>query len=125
LLENTLQGCVEALVEVLLTNPVAFSRTNRLKEYVAHIATELNLPDRWQFEVAALLSQVGFVTLPSEILNKLFAGQYLDDDERLLLDEHPEVAYRLITKIPRLEHVANMILQQQNFHRKDRESLYS
>jgi hypothetical protein len=85
-------------------------------KYVAHIATELNLPDRWQFEVAALLSQVGFVTLPSETVNKLFAGQALDEDEELLLNEHPSVAHSLITKIPRLEHVASMILKQQDYY---------
>lgn len=124
LLENTLQGCVEALVEVLqLTNPVAFSRTNRLKEYVGHIARELDLPDRWQFEIAALLSQVGFVTLPSETLKKLFSGQTLEEDELVLMDEHPAVAYRLISKIPRLENVATMILQQRNFQKKEAVSL--
>lgn len=124
LLENTLQGCVEALVEVLqLTNPEAFSRTNRLKEYVGHIAKSLNLPDRWQFEVAALLSQVGFVTLPAETLKKLFTSQPLDADEQALVDEHPAVAYRLISKIPRLENVASMILQQQAFIQKPDESI--
>lgn len=124
LLENTLQGCVEALVEVLqLTNPVAFSRTNRLKQYVGYIATELNLPDSWQFEVAALLSQVGFVTLPAETVNKLFAGQALDQDEQLLLKEHTAVAHRLINKIPRLEHIACMILKQHDYYAKATESL--
>ena len=118
LLENTLQGCVEALVEVLqLTNPVAFSRTNRLRDYVVHMANDMELKDRWQFEIAALLSQVGFVTLPSETIKKLFADQPLNEEELALVEEHPVVAYRLISKIPRLENVASMILRQRDSER--------
>ena len=120
LLENTLQGCVEALVEVLqLTNPAAFSRTNRIRDYVNHMVSDLGLQDRWQFEIAALLSQIGFVTLPSETIKKLFAGQSLSDDERALVEEHPVVAYRLISRIPRLESIASMILKQRDSDRSN------
>jgi len=115
LLENTLQGSVEALVEVLqLTNPTAFSRTNRLRDYVNHMAKGMELTDRWQYEIAALLSQVGFVALPSETIKKLFADQPLNAEEIALVDEHPVVAYKLISKIPRLENVASMILKQRD-----------
>lgn len=118
LLENTLQGCVEALVEVLqLTNPLAFSRTNRLRDYVIHMANDMDLKDRWQYEIAALLSQVGFVTLPSETIKKLFANQSLNEEELAQVDGHPVVAYRLISKIPRLENVASMILRQRDSER--------
>ena len=120
LLENTLQGCVEALVEVLqLTNPAAFSRTNRIRDYVNHMVSDLGLQDRWQFEIAALLSQIGFVTLPSETIKKLFAGQSLSDDELALVEEHPVVAYRLISRIPRLESIASMILKQRDSDRSN------
>ena len=120
LLENTLQGCVEALVEVLqLTNPAAFSRTNRIRDYVNHMVSDLGLPGRWQFEIAALLSQIGFVTLPSETIKKLFAGQSLNDDELALVEEHPVVAYRLISRIPRLESIASMILKQRDSDRSN------
>lgn len=124
LLENTLQGCVEALVEVLqLTNPAAFSRTNRIRDYVNHMVSDLGLQDRWQFEIAALLSQIGFVTLPSETIRKIFAGQSLNDDEQVLLDEHPVVAYRLISRIPRLESIASMILKQRDSDRSNTQVL--
>ena len=120
LLENTLQGCVEALVEVLqLTNPAAFSRTNRIRDYVNLMVSDLGLQDRWQFEIAALLSQIGFVTLPSETIKKLFAGQSLSDDELALVEEHPVVAYRLISRIPRLESIASMILKQRDSDRSN------
>ncbi len=124
LLENTLQGSVEAMVEVLqLTNPAAFSRTNRIREYVNHMLNDLGIQDRWQYEIAALLSQIGFVTLPSETIKKLFAGQALNDEENALVDEHPVVAYRLISKIPRLENIASMILKQRdNVHTSTRVS---
>ena len=115
LLESTVRACVETLVEVLqLTNPVAFSRTHRIRRYVVHMAKVLDLPDRWRFEIAALLCQIGYVTLPSETLRKRFAGQALDPEERELIDRHPETAHRLLAKIPRLESIAAMILQQRD-----------
>src|SRR5207237_77668 len=67
LLEQTLHGCVKMLVDVLsLTNPIAFGRANRIKRLVADIAERLQLQERWQLEVAAMLSQLGAITLPAE-----------------------------------------------------------
>lgn len=64
LLENTLRGSVRILTETLeLVNPMAFSRSGRLKRYVLHMAGEMGLPETWMFEVAAMLSQIGCVTL--------------------------------------------------------------
>src|SRR5205807_344851 len=61
-LENTLHGCVKVLTEVLsLAHPASFSRATRIHCYVEHMITALNLRDRWQFEVAAMLSQVGCI----------------------------------------------------------------
>ena len=60
LLENTLHASVKVLTEVLsLVHPAAFSRASRIHRYVRHMAAVRKLPDAWQFEVAALLSQVG------------------------------------------------------------------
>jgi len=110
LLERTLKGSIAALMEVLaLVNPLAFSRTTRLREYVVHMARELDRPDAWQLELAAMLSQVGCVTLPEMLIEKVRAGQPLDDDERRLFESHPSVGKKLLSAIPRLEHVAAMI----------------
>jgi FixJ family two-component response regulator len=55
LLENTLNGIVKVLSEILsLVNPAAFGRAVRIRRYVCHIASTLHLEDAWQFEIAAI-----------------------------------------------------------------------
>lgn len=113
LLEKTLSGAINMLTEVLsLINPAAFSRAYRLRRYVRHMAQQLNFPDVWQFEVAALLSPIGSISLPPEILDRLYAGTPLSSDEEELVAAQPKVAYDLIANIPRLEAVAQMIAGQ-------------
>ncbi|QBG47381.1 response regulator [Verrucomicrobia bacterium S94] len=110
LLENTLKGSVEVLVDILaLTNPVAFSRAERIKYYMSQCVQALGRHDIWKFEVAALFSQMGYVTIPVEIMEKSFAGQELTEAESAMLEEHAKDIYRMIDKIPRLEDVGKMI----------------
>jgi response regulator RpfG family c-di-GMP phosphodiesterase len=114
LLEQTLRGSVKVLTDVLgLINPVAFGRATRLKRYVLHIARHLELSDVWRFELAAMLCQLGCVTLPAEILDKVNAGQPLTVEEQRMYANHPAVGHELIRHIPRLEAVAEMIAHQQ------------
>jgi len=113
LLEQTLHGSVKVLTDVLaLINPAAFGQASRIKRYVCHIATHLALPDMWQYELAALLSPLGCVTLPVETLEKVYAGQPLSAEEQQLFSTHPAVGSNLLRPIPRLETVAAMIARQ-------------
>lgn len=114
LLEKTLQGLVETLNDILgLTNPVARQRTARVKQYTTAIARSLDFPMPWDLRLATLLSQVGCITLPEAILDKLYAGETLSNDEQRLYTRHPEVAAGLIARIPQLGPVAAMIARQQ------------
>lgn len=113
LLENTLKGSVKVLTEILsLTSPIAFSRAGQIKAYVAHMAQRLGVEDQWQYEMAAMLAQLGCITLPSEILGKVYTGQAIAADEQQMFDEHPDIGHKLLAHIPRLEAVAAMIRNQ-------------
>lgn len=113
LLEKTLSGAVKMLTEILgITNPVAFSRASRVERYAADIANELNKQDEWQFRLATMLSQIGCITLPDDALARRHAGQEISEDEQALFDSHPEVAGKLLAKIPRLEGVSEIIAGQ-------------
>ncbi len=115
LLEETLKGSVKVLTEILsLVNPTAFSQATRIRAYVQHIIAMMGLSNGWRFNLAAMLSQVGCVALPPEILNKVNAGDSLTDAEREMYGEHPKVGAELLTNIPRLEPVARMIKGQQS-----------
>ncbi len=113
LFEHTLHGAVKMLVELLsLVSPTAFSRALRLKRYVRHVVNELNLPDAWQLELAAMLSQIGCVTLPPELVERAGAGDALTEEEQKLYGTHALIGFGLVANIPRLEQVARMILEQ-------------
>ncbi|TKB06028.1 HD domain-containing phosphohydrolase [Desulforhopalus sp. IMCC35007] len=113
LLQQTLRGSVSVLSELLgIANPVAFSSAGRITYYVVQVVKALNWHASWQYEIAALMSQIGCVTLPGDVLNKMYSGVILSDDERVMYEKHPEVGARLLEKIPRLEAVTRMIALQ-------------
>ena len=110
LLEQTLSGSIQVLTEVLsLVNPAAFSRAERARRYIHHVAKSLKLGDAWQYEVAAMLSQLGCVTLAPETIDAIYSGQKLTPAENTQYLAHPSVAYELLSRIPRLERIARMI----------------
>jgi CheY-like chemotaxis protein len=113
LLEQTLIGCIQVLTEVLsLVNPAAFSRAERARRYIHHIVVAMKLGNPWQYEVAAMMSQLGCVTLPPETIDAVYRGEKLMPTEQAQYDAHPNVAHDLLSKIPRLEAIAWMIDQQ-------------
>lgn len=113
LLEQTLSGSIQVLTEVLsLVNPAAFSRAERTRRYIHHVATFMKLGNPWQYEVAAMMSQLGCVTLPPETIDAVYAGDQLSTTEQAQYDAHPRVAHDLLSKIPRLEAIAWMIQHQ-------------
>jgi FixJ family two-component response regulator len=113
LLENTLQGSIQVLTEVLsLVNPAAFGRALRVRKYIHQVATKMALASPWRFEVAAMMSQLGCVTLHPETIEAVYAGRPLPPDEQKRFDAHPGVARDLLSKIPRMEPIAWMIAHQ-------------
>ena len=114
LLEKTLSGSVKLLTETLsLVNPPAFSLASRIRHHVRYLAVELQLPDTWQFEVAAMLSQIGCVCVPPDILSEVCSGRLLSSDAQRIFSTHPSVGAKLLSNIPRLESIARMVERQQ------------
>lgn len=106
LLEQTLQGCIKTLTDMLaIANPVGFGRANRIKMTVIALAAHLELKERWQVEVAAMFSQLGCITLPTETVEKLYHGASLTEAELTMVAKVPAVTEQLLANIPRLEAV--------------------
>ncbi|HEY1802114.1 MAG TPA: response regulator [Terriglobales bacterium] len=113
ILENTLVGGIKVLTDVLgAVSPEAFGRSLRITQYVRHLISKLNLPAPWRLEAAAMLSQLGCITLDSELLRAAYAGTPLSTEEQARFDAHPAVARDLLMSVPRLEAVAWMVGEQ-------------
>jgi response regulator RpfG family c-di-GMP phosphodiesterase len=114
LLEHTLHGSIKALTDVLsLVNPVAFGRASRLRQMVSDLAAAFDIRDRWPVEIAAMVSQIGFVILPPDTLDKVYEGQPLTDDEQAMMDRMPGVIQQVLGNIPRLGPVLEILAYQQ------------
>lgn len=110
LVEGTLRGSVKVLSEVLsLVTPLAFGQSTRIRATVDGILKRFHVENSWQLEIAAMLSGLGCVTLPAELLEKQLAGAKLSNEESRMFAGHPAIASELIRSIPRLGRVADII----------------
>jgi CheY-like chemotaxis protein len=110
LLQETLLGSIKTLVDVLaMVQPVAFGRSGRLKRMALELSADLGRTDYWQLETAALLSQLGYLSLPHELVERYYAGAKLTPEEKASLQEVPKAAKRLLGNIPRLDQVLHIL----------------
>ncbi|MCA9753514.1 MAG: response regulator [Gemmatimonadetes bacterium] len=110
LLDRTLSGSIQLLTDVLgLAQPEAFSRARRLESMTVAVAEKLAVQDVWEFRLAAMLSQIGCVALPPDVVARVNHGEKLAPAEATMFAEHPAVAARLLRNIPRLHRVADMV----------------
>lgn len=113
LLEQTLRGSIRALAEMVsLVHPVVAARTSRIRRLVLELGDELEVEDLWRIEIAALLSNVGLVTLPRTTVDRLHQGLALTPQEEHMLQHSPEAAARVVANIPRLDEVQSVLMHQ-------------
>jgi putative two-component system response regulator len=114
LLERTLNGAVKALSDLAhLTSPTLTERSGALRNMLIHMAAQMHLPDAWQYELAAMLCLIGCITLPSDAFEHAYVGEKASAEEQKMYRAHPDVGFQLLSRIPRLENVAEMIRLQQ------------
>jgi CheY-like chemotaxis protein len=109
LLNHTLNGAIGVLTELLqMASPEAFTRTQRVQTVVDGAAAILGVED-WQLPLASMLSQIGCVAVPGDVLHRARTGGELTGDELDVYLAHPQTAGRLLERIPRLEQVARWV----------------
>jgi response regulator RpfG family c-di-GMP phosphodiesterase len=110
LLDRTLRGSVQVLGEVLaLANPAAFGRALRVQALARELAKSASAEVGWDVEVAAILSQLGYVGVSERVLTLADRGKELSAAEQAELDAAPRHAADLIGRIPRLDRVIEII----------------
>ncbi|MCU7906974.1 MAG: response regulator [Candidatus Thiodiazotropha sp. (ex Epidulcina cf. delphinae)] len=113
LLNKTLKGAVDLLADILsMVKPAAFSQSSRIKRHVRTMVNSLSLEDGWHYDLAAMLCQLGYISLPEELIQKIADDTELSHVESELYNTHPGMSARLLKHIPRLEIVAAMVERQ-------------
>jgi response regulator RpfG family c-di-GMP phosphodiesterase len=113
LLENTLSGSVKVLAEILsLADPASFGNTEALRADVRALAAHLQVSRAWELEVAAMLSRIGQVSIPPDVMLKTRIGHPLSEKEQDMFMRIPGIGGNLLSQIPRLEEVSKIILYQ-------------
>jgi response regulator RpfG family c-di-GMP phosphodiesterase len=110
MLNKTLNGAIKTLVDVLsLFSPEVFAQASRLREMAHQMAIHLKEEQVWEVELAALLCQIGCVTVPRDVLEKNLHGEPLSPAEKEMINGIPEGGRLLIRNIPRMEKIAQAI----------------
>ncbi len=113
-LRGALQGTIKLLTGLLgMAQPEALGRTFRVKRLALNIAKYLRMNEIWRLELAVMLSQIGCFLLPEELVGKVSRGENLNEEEELAFSRHPLIARDLLSHIPRLARVSDIVAYQQ------------
>lgn len=121
LLEKTLMGSVSILTEILsLQDEYTFGKGEKIKKLLGQYLDRhpnRRPENKWVYETAAMLLPIGNVAVPEELSKKQEQGEELSPKEIELLGSAPETGYELLSRIPRLEAVAEIIrYQRKNYN---------
>ena len=110
LLEKTLHGSIKVLTEILaMAEPKAFGQAELMRDNIRRLAKALKLNKTWELEVAAMLAEIGSLTIPPEVMLRARMGYQLTSREQEILQRVPAIGGGLLAQIPRLEEVARII----------------
>lgn len=110
LLDKTLKGSIKILIDLLsILQPEIFSRTNRYRILSRKIAEKLQNVNIWEAEMAGLLSEIGSLIMPTDILAKYSSSDEIDETEQTFISKIPSYSADILKNIPRLETIAEAI----------------
>ena len=120
LLEQTLTGSIAALIDILsLSSPMAFSQAERIKYYVSWCLRAMGIKDAWKYEIAAMLSHIGYITIPEETLQKTLTEEPLSDAEQEMFNRNSDAVCQMLERIPRMNEISAMIEMKDSVTAKD------
>ena len=117
LLTGTLSGSVRLLIDLLsMSDAKIFGHVVWLRDSVRNVARTLKLSNSWEVTISAMLSRIGYVTLPTDLMTKAHEHRDLSKEEQGVVAKLPQIGSELLGKIPRLEGVARIVqYQDKNF----------
>ncbi|MBP52572.1 MAG: hypothetical protein CMI27_05450 [Opitutae bacterium] len=118
LLDQTLRGAVDALSQSLSTaKPLFFGRAQRIRRIAKEVATMMNTPDAWRIDVAAVFSQLAYISIPESVSEDVYHNRELTSEVKEVVKRLPEDTQKIIEKIPGLEEVGEILKKAEVQHR--------
>ncbi len=113
LLHKTLKGVVVILSQILqTTNPISFNHAQRMATLGKNVAARIKRESAWELEVCCLLSQIGCVSIPQNIIEKRMHSLELEKREFEIFMTHCNLGGKLLANIPRFENISKSIFNQ-------------
>ncbi|REH39983.1 response regulator receiver domain-containing protein [Paraperlucidibaca baekdonensis] len=110
LLEQTVQGCMQALVDALaMASPASFGQAQRMADLVRDVMQTQQLPPSWASSMAVMLANLGLVALPELLQEKVMCGLALSAAERVDVAQAHRRTWAMLAKIPRIEPVRQLL----------------
>lgn len=108
--EQTLLATIKSLVNALeAKDSYTYGHSSEVAALTSDLCQALKMPEDKVFSIsfAAILHDIGKIGVPDKVLNK--EGQ-LTNDEWQLVKQHPTTGSRILSGIPSLENIANIVL---------------
>ena len=123
LLDKTLRGSVDALSQALSTaKPLFFGRAQRVRRMANELAEMMKVPARWRVDVASVFSQLGYLSLPESVSEDVYYKRDLTPEVKELVKQVPSDTQKLISIIPGLEEVDEILQKIDIQHRFEKDS---
>ncbi len=112
-LQSTLNGFIRIITNVLSqTASLAFGRSERVARLVSEFSVLVNLEKDWELNAAAMLCQIGCITVPKDILAKAMADELLSEKEYEQFSAQARYGADMLSQVPRMERIAQIIAYQ-------------
>lgn len=109
-LSKTLIGAVGMFMEIEKhSNPLLFTMSYRIKNRASQLAKTFGVKNLWMVDIAAILSLIGLMYLDERTFDNILKGNPVDKNDYKIYTQFAENGGKLVSKIPRLEDVGQMI----------------
>lgn len=110
LLEETVRGCMQALVDALaMASPASYGQAERLASLIRQVGAHCRHEAGWAATMAAMLANLGLVGLRPSLQEKVLLGLALDAGESGEVERGHRRAMALLERIPRIRLVRQLL----------------
>lgn len=113
LLDNTLRGIIKMLINIVsMVSPIELFPSKKSTQNARKLVQLKKIQNTWELEITLLLSKIGCISIPLEVLDNKINGKDLTDVQHQVFMKHPQLGKKLLSNIPGFEIIAESIAYQ-------------